>query len=199
MPRSEGFGDHPILISTDVSRNSSSIAKNTQNINNDLNSNLHNEFRSNMLEQMKKFRPNSTIFEIGNSSKNEVMSQVMSQKRAKHSTLIEKFKNRNKPENTADDVQCKNLNGNNDNGTTDVDLKKNLEESSQDQIDSTFGANIVQPKAITNAKVFVPKKQKRKSSLQPETSSTKKVKNATKKDDENYIGYHPKDHHTEAG
>merc|ERR1712059_50532 len=40
---------------------------------------------------------------------------------------------------------------------------------------------------------------KRKGSLQEEPSSVKKVKTATKKDDENYIGYQPKDHHTEAG
>ena len=38
-----------------------------------------------------------------------------------------------------------------------------LEQSSQDDIESAFGGNIVQPKAITNAKVFIPKKQKRSS------------------------------------
>jgi ATP-dependent RNA helicase DDX54/DBP10 len=199
IPRSEGFGDHPLLLSNDVPRSNSSSDKSAQNSNSDLNSNLHNEFRSNMLGQMKKFRPNSTIFEIGNSAKSVVMSKVMSQKRAKHTILIEKFKHRNKPENAEDDEQCKNLNAVNDADIKDLDLKNNLEESSQDQIDSTFGLNIVQPKAITNAKVFIPKKQKRKGSLQQEPSSAKKVKTATKKDDENYIGYQPKDHHTEAG
>ena len=33
-------------------------------------------------------------------------------------------------------------------------------------IESAFGGNVVQPKAITNAKVFKAKKQKRKSPLQ---------------------------------
>merc|ERR1711997_370673 len=73
--------------------------------------------------------------------------------------------------------------------------EKILEESSQHDIESTFGNNVVQPKAITNAKVFKAKKQKRKSN----SNEAKASKVSTIKDTENYIGYHPKDHHTEAG
>merc|ERR1712141_80306 len=66
-------------------------------------------------------------------------------------------------------------------------------------IDSAFGGNIVQPKAITNAKVFGPKKQKRKLASDEGLCTSKKLKTSSKKDEENYIGYQPKDHHTEAG
>ena len=44
---------------------------------------------------------------------------------------------------------------------------------------------MVQPKAMQNAKVFKSKKQKRRPAIA--------------KDEENYIGYVAKDHHTEAG
>lgn len=57
----------------------------------------------------------------------------------------------------------------------------------QDDIQSTF-ETIVQSKAVTNAKVFVPKKKK------------DKVDRAkSKRDEENYISYQAKDFHTEAG
>ena len=49
-------------------------------------------------------------------------------------------------------------------------------------LESAFGT-IVQPKARKNAKVFQKKKKKK----------------ITEKDNENYIGYTSKDHHSEAG
>ena len=52
---------------------------------------------------------------------------------------------------------------------------------------------------IVKAKVFVPKKQKRKLPSDEGSMTSKKLKTSSKKDEENYIGYQPKDHHTEAG
>ena len=45
--------------------------------------------RSNILEEMKNFRPRSTIFEIGNTTKNKEVIEVMNIKRKKHETVIE--------------------------------------------------------------------------------------------------------------
>merc|ERR1711894_224162 len=141
---------------------------------------------------MKKFRPSSTIFEIGNSSKNAVMSGVMSQKRAKHSILIEKFRSRNEKRNNYknDDQLDEKSDGIREmQSTNDVNLKPmHMEESSKDDLDSAFGKKIFQSKAITNAKVFVHKKQKKKEG--DNQDAAKKPKSATKKDEENYIGYH---------
>ena len=198
MSRADGFGDHPLLLVDNQFENKQNGIV-TSKKSNHVNAQADNEFRSNMLEQMKKFRPSNTIFETGNSSKNEVMSQMMSQKRAKHSELILKYKQKRDNKNSAlaeEEIEDRNSN------IDDVDMseskptsEKILEESSQHDIESTFGNNIVQPKAIKNAKVFVSKKQKLKSN----SSKVKASKISTEKDKENYIGYHPKDHHTEAG
>ena len=51
-----------------------------------------NEATADILEQMKNFRPPATIFEIGNTTKNEKMKSVMSIKRKKHSQVIDKVK-----------------------------------------------------------------------------------------------------------
>ena len=45
-----------------------------------------------------------------------------------------------------------------------------LEQSSQEDITSAFGGNVVQPKTLTNAKVFVSKKQKRKAHIGNDSS-----------------------------
>jgi len=45
--------------------------------------------QSNFLEQMKQFRPKSTIFEIGNNNKNKEVTDVMNVKRKKHESVIE--------------------------------------------------------------------------------------------------------------
>jgi hypothetical protein len=58
----------------------------------------------------------------------------------------------------------------------------------QEDIQSAFDT-IVQSKAVTHAKVFVPKKK----------NKDKIVQRRLKKDDENYIAYQAKDFHTEAG
>ena len=199
MPRSDGFGDHPLLVVDDKPEASERKDSITNDKSNYPNNQANNDFRANMLEQMKKFRPSNTIFETGNSAKNEIMSQMMSQKRAKHSELIEKYKLKLANKNASVNDEELNENEKSIEDIGKVESRKTsenvLEQSSQDDIESAFGGNIVQPKAITNAKVFISKKQKRKS----HSNEEKTLKASTKKDKENYIGYHPKDHHTEAG
>merc|ERR1719445_2012647 len=58
-----------------------------------------------------------------------------------------------------------------------------LVDSTQDDIKSAFNS-IVHPKAVTNAKVFEKRKKKERRVV---------------KDNENFIGYQSKDHHSEAG
>ena len=50
------------------------------------------EAAADILEQMKKFRPNATIFEIGNTAKDDRMKNVMANKRQKHAQVIDKVK-----------------------------------------------------------------------------------------------------------
>jgi len=51
-----------------------------------------------ILEQMKNFRPPATIFEIGNTTKNEKVKSVMANKRRKHNKVIGKIKSqKNRP------------------------------------------------------------------------------------------------------
>jgi ATP-dependent RNA helicase DDX54/DBP10 len=63
-------GDHPLLCQTNT----------TTSLETD---------RASILEQMKNFRPKSTIFEVGNTTKNKEVIEVMSIKRKKHGGIIE--------------------------------------------------------------------------------------------------------------
>jgi len=130
------------------------------------------EAAADIIEQMKKFRPTATIFEIGNTTKDERMKNVMANKRQKHAQVINKVKlnkaqipsveEEDEPMKEGDDV---------------------LTESTQDDINSAFNA-IVHPKPLKNAKVFEKRKKKESRVI---------------KDNENFISYQSKDHHSEAG
>lgn len=124
------------------------------------------------LEQMKKFRPHSTIFEIGNTSKNDKLRSVMSDKRQKHSRVIGNFY-----------LKAKSIDESVERDEEQQQKIVDLPESSQEDIESAF-STVLHPKAPKNAKVFVKRKDKSK---------------RLAKDEENYIGYQSKDHHTEAG
>ena len=50
------------------------------------------EAAADILEQMKKFRPSATIFEIGTTTKDERVKNVIANKRKKHAQVIEKVK-----------------------------------------------------------------------------------------------------------
>lgn len=127
-----------------------------------------------MLEQMKNFRPPATIFEIGNTAKNEKIKNVMADKRKRDGKVIDKHKL--KLQSHAEEEVSENASEN----TPELNP---LTESTQEDIDSTF-KSVVQPKALKNAKVFEKRKNKAKRS---------------NKDEDNFIGYQAKDHHTEAG
>ena len=149
LQKEKGIGTHTLLVGSDDDRGTEA---------------------SDILAQMKNFRPSATIFEIGNTAKNETIKSVMAQKRQKHGKVIDKIKSK-KPEIV-------------ENPSDEEELEENpqLVESSQDDIQSTF-KSIVHPKAVKNAKVFKTKRKPRK----------------FVKDEENFISYQSKDHHTEAG
>ena len=128
-----------------------------------------------MIEQMKNFRPPATIFEIGNTTKNEKIKSVMADKRKKDGKVIDKHKL--KLQSRIEDEE------ESENATESTTELKALTESTQDDIDATF-KSVVQPKALKNAKVFEKRKNKAK---------------RNNKDEENFIGYQAKDHHTEVG
>lgn len=53
------------------------------------------EAAADMIEKMKNFRPPATIFEIGNTTKNLLVKDVMANKRKKHSQVIGKVQDQN--------------------------------------------------------------------------------------------------------
>merc|ERR1719433_1216082 len=139
---------------------------------------LQNEHQISIIEQMKNFRPSATIFEIGNTTKNDKIRSVMTDKRQMHNSVIE----RNKQKKLVQDDPSVEGEG------EDEEKEKSiipLAEPCQDDIESTF-KSVVHPKALTNAKIFEKKKKKKPGS-------------GNVKDEENFIGYQAKDHHTEAG
>jgi len=133
------------------------------------------EAAADMIEKMKNFRPPATIFEIGNTTKNLLVKDVMANKRKKHSQVIGKVQDQNQRQ------IYKEAEEEEQNGTGEE--TEMLVESTQDDIKSAFNA-ILQPKALKNAKVFEKRKKK---------------ESRVVKDDENFIGYQSKDHHSEAG
>jgi len=103
------------------------------------------------------------------------VKDVMANKRKKHSQVIGKVQDQNQRQ------IYKEAEEEEQNGTGEE--TEMLVESTQDDIKSAFNA-ILQPKALKNAKVFEKRKKK---------------ENRVVKDDENFIGYQSKDHHSEAG
>merc|ERR1712141_815493 len=109
---------------------------------------LQNEHQISILEQMKNFRPSATIFEIGNTTKNDKIRNVMTEKRQMHLSVIDRYKQKKQIQDEPIEEE-------------DEDQKKSiipLAESCQDDIESTF-KSVVHPKALTNAKVFEKKKK----------------------------------------
>ena len=127
------------------------------------------EVKTDILDQLKSFKPRSTIFEIGNTSKNKEKIDIMNEKRKKHSGVIEQ---------NIIKLEKKGLQGI-DEGESKENVE-NFESVTEEDIESTFD-NIV--KESKNRKE-VKRKEKKK------TNS---------KDESNYIPYQPTDHHSEAG
>merc|ERR1719334_154843 len=125
--------------------------------------------RINFLEQMKNFKTKSTIFEIGNTSKNKDKIEVMNNKRKKHAAVIEQ--------------NIVKLEANLDRHKDDNEVRRTLskaEKSTEEEIRSTFDTIVKEAKS----KLGNPVKDKSLRHL---------------KDESNFIPYQPVDQHTEAG
>ncbi|QQP55433.1 DEAD (AspGluAlaAsp) box polypeptide 54 [Caligus rogercresseyi] len=123
------------------------------------------------LHKMKNFRPKSTIFEIGNTTKNtEAMSAIVN-KRLKDERAINRFKIKRESEKLELPKET---------GET------SLEQCSREEIISSFDT-ILESKKVKEIKMWNDRKRKVKRERQE------------KKDEENFIAYQPKDHQTEAG
>merc|ERR1719233_1166994 len=121
------------------------------------------------IKQMKNFKTKSTIFEIGNTSKNKDKIEVMNSKRKKHTAVIEQ--------------NIIKLETNLDRHKDDSEARKslsNVEKSSEEEIRSTFDTIVKEAKS----KLSNPNKDKSLRHL---------------KDESNFIPYQPADQHTEAG
>ena len=92
--------------------------------------------RENILEQMKKFRPSSTIFEIGNTTKNAVVRNVMAEKRLKHTKAIAGYKLKTASKYAHDEAEAVDDQDSNNDGCGSGMEK--LQESSQVQIHGYF-------------------------------------------------------------
>ena len=55
---------------------------------------------SDFLEEMRRFRPRQTVFEIGNTARSSRVREVMAEKRVKHAGVIEKRRKRGKSRRT---------------------------------------------------------------------------------------------------
>ena len=123
-------------------------------------------------------------------SKASAVQTVMSKKRKVHSRTIERFHTNTKVDEDEADLEDEGF------APADKPEKSEMEQSSQKDIEAAF-SKIVQPKALKDAKVFVPKNKRRRDPSERTERSEKKPK--ITKDEENYIGYVAKDHHADEG
>lgn len=125
--------------------------------------------KSDILDQLKSFKPKSTIFEIGNCSKNKDKIDIMNEKRKKHSGVIEQniLKIENSNFNISDEPEMK----------ENIEIEKMTEED------------------IENAFENIVKEGKNRSDKRSKTGKRTKPM----KDESNFIPYQPSDHHSEAG
>jgi ATP-dependent RNA helicase DDX54/DBP10 len=127
--------------------------------------------RTSILEQMKNFRPKSTIFEVGNTTKNKEVIGVMATKRKKHGDVIEQNSKKAK----FDEGEIRSS----ESSCPSVSI---MEKSSEEDIVHAF--ETVVRDSGKKTKLF---------------GAGEKKKNATARRDENFIPYQPSDMHTEAG
>lgn len=142
------------------------------------------EVRASLLEGMKKFKPPSTIFEIGNTGKSTAFA-VMKNKRLKHDNLIGRLsaKANSKPE-EADKPTVK-----------DSQKRSSAPMAEEEEIEKTFSA------VISNKTKMPKRKRAGGEGKNDETPSpkTKKAKPSSFKDEEFYIPHFASDFHSERG
>ncbi len=154
--KSQQMGDHPLLR-----RTTSAVEAE----------------RTSILEQMKHFRPKSTIFEVGNTTKNKEVIEVMSVKRKKHGSVIEQ----NAKKRRLEVVEGGGSEGEK-RSTAQLAVVAHLEKSSEEDIAHTFETVV----RDTGSKA-------------KKTLGAGGAKKAKIRRDENFIPYEPTDKHTEEG
>ncbi|XP_077517553.1 ATP-dependent RNA helicase DDX54 [Amblyomma americanum] len=137
--------------------------------------------RSKLLEGMKKFKPPSTIFEIGNTGKNTAFA-VMKSKRLKHDNLINRLSVRANPKPDEDKPTA----------AKGSDAEGSAVMAGEEEIEKTFSTVI-----SNNTKVKSRKRGKADPNAGPVKS--KKSKPNSFKDEEFYIPHFSSDFHTEKG
>nr|XP_002130371.1 ATP-dependent RNA helicase DDX54 [Ciona intestinalis]XP_026692180.1 ATP-dependent RNA helicase DDX54 [Ciona intestinalis] len=134
------------------------------------------EARLELLSSVRKYKPNSTIFEIGATAKS-TGSYVMKKTRKRHVKFVEKHQQKLRKLAEKDEVSA-------------LQVKENIpevvNEEEEEDLKNTF-SKIVRP--TNNIREFTEMKKKKK----------KKRTAKDFKDSEFYIDYKPKDHNTEAG
>ena len=150
-------------------------------------SNLEIE-KCNILDQLKSFKPRSTIFEIGNTSKNKDKIDVMMEKRRKHAGVIEQnvLKMEQKSAQLEEETESK-------------ENLESIEKVSEEDIERTFD------KIVRESKRKDPRaERKAQKAVGDESNYIPLGERKTKtprvvRDESNYIPYQPADHHAETG
>ena len=127
------------------------------------------EARADLLQQMKNFKTKSTIFEIGNTSKNKDKIEVMARKREKHAGVIEM--NSLKQEAKFESLR------------SEAEVRRKVE-----------GEEAAGEEDIASAFDTIVKDRKEKAVSSGRDKSLRHLR-----DEANYIPYQPADQHTEAG
>ncbi|XP_002739459.1 ATP-dependent RNA helicase DDX54-like [Saccoglossus kowalevskii] len=134
--------------------------------------------RVQMVDEIKKYKPHTTIFEVGVSTKSQPKYSVMKAKRRLHSNAIEKYKVKKKEEieNTA---MLQNIKEKAVFSSTEMSTDKDLE--------AVF-STVVAPGL---------KRKRRIEAMERKTKKQKPV--VSVRDDDYYIHYRSQDHHAERG
>ena len=144
--------------------------------------------KCNILDQLKSFKPRSTIFEIGNTSKNKDKIDVMMEKRRKHAGVIEQnvLKMEQKSAQLEEETESK-------------ENLESIEKVSEEDIERTFD------KIVRESKRKDPRaERKAQRAVGDESNYIPLGERKTKtprvvRDESNYIPYQPADHHAETG
>lgn len=137
--------------------------------------------RSRLLEGMKKFKPASTIFEIGNTGKSAAFA-VMKNKRRKHDNLIERLSAR-----VAHAIEEKSE-------AKSSKASGSAVMAGEEEIEQTFSTVI-----NNNTKVPSRKGAKGSAGSEPAATKSKKAKPGSFKDEQFYIPHFASDFHSEKG
>ncbi|XP_037277849.1 ATP-dependent RNA helicase DDX54 [Rhipicephalus microplus] len=138
--------------------------------------------RAKLLQGMKKFKPASTIFEIGNTGKSAAFA-VMKNKRRKHDNLIERLSARGtqQAEEEKPAAKCSNV-------------SSSAVMAGEEEIGQAFAT-------VINNNTKVPSRKGAKSGAASQSAATKskKAKPASFKDEQFYIPHFASDFHSEKG